>query len=416
MRQTIIIFLLLFSAGGLFAQQTVTGVVTSGEDNSPLPGASIVLMGTTAGSVTDENGNYTIELPDLTGTLTFSFIGFQTVEEAVNGRTAINITLSPSTEVLDEVVITALGITREKKALGFAVTEVSGAEMNQVKESNVINQLSGRVAGVVITQSAAGPGSGSRVVIRGNNSLTGNNQPLYVVDGIPMDNSGFGSAAGSGTANYRRDDYGTGISDINADDIESISVLKGPNAAALYGSRASNGVIIINTKSGKLTSGIGVTYSGNFTFESPMLLPKLQNEYGGGTDGNIPATWDEYMTRAGDSWGPRMDGSNQFYFTERDETRPYSAQPDNVKDFFETGYNIVNTVAFDFGSEKVSSRLSYTNTQTSSILPNAGLVRNNLNLRATARLSDKLSFDAKVTYFKQEADQRPARGDHGLSV
>ena len=197
MRQTIIIFLLLFTAGGLFAQQTVTGNVTSAEDNSPLPGASIVLQGTTTGAVTDANGNYSIDLPDLTGTLSFSFIGFQSVQEAVNGRTTINITLSPTTEVLDEVVITALGISREKKALGFAVAEVSGAEMNQVKEPNVINQLSGRVAGVVITQSAAGPGSGSRVVIRGNNSLTGNNQPLYVVDGIPVDNSGFGSAAGA---------------------------------------------------------------------------------------------------------------------------------------------------------------------------------------------------------------------------
>ena len=162
MKQIVISFLLFFIAGGLFAQQTVTGIVTSGEDNSPLPGASIVLLGTTTGAVTNADGNYSIELPDLTGTLSFSFIGFQTTQEAVDGRTTINITRSPSTEVLDEVVITALGITREKKALGFAVTEVSGAEMNQVKESNVINQLSGRVAGVVITQSAAGPGSGSR--------------------------------------------------------------------------------------------------------------------------------------------------------------------------------------------------------------------------------------------------------------
>ena len=312
MRNFIISSLLLMIAGGMYAQQTVTGKVTSSEDGSPLPGTSVVLIGTTTGAVTDADGNYSIELPDLTGTLTFSFIGFTSIQEEVAGRTSIDVVLSPTTEVLDEVVITALGITREKKALGFAVTEVSGAEMNQVKESNVINQLSGRVAGVVITQSAAGPGSGSRVVIRGNNSLTGNNQPLYVVDGIPMDNSGFGSAAGSGTANYRRDDYGTGISDINADDIESISVLKGPNAAALYGSRASNGVIIINTKTGKRTSGVGVSYTGNFTFESPLLLPKLQNEYGGGTDGNIPATWDEYMTRAGSSWGPRLDGSSQF--------------------------------------------------------------------------------------------------------
>ncbi len=234
MRLAIISILLILIAGGMYAQQTVTGNVTSGEDNSPLPGASIVLLGTTTGAVTDADGNYSIELPDLTGTLKFSFIGFQSTQEAVNGRTTINVTLSPSTEMLDEVVITALGITREKKALGYSVTEVSGSDLNQVKESNVINQLSGRVAGVVITQSTSGPGSGSRVVSRGNSSLTGNNQPLYVVDGIPMDNTGYGSAAGSGTANYKRVDYGTGVSDLNADDIETISVLKGCVTEAMY--------------------------------------------------------------------------------------------------------------------------------------------------------------------------------------
>jgi hypothetical protein len=217
MRLAIISILLILIAGGMYAQQTVTGNVTSGEDNSPLPGASIVLLGTTTGAVTDADGNYSIELPDLTGTLKFSFIGFQSTQEAVNGRTTINVTLSPSTEMLDEVVITALGITREKKALGYSVTEVSGS-----------------VAGVVITQSTSGPGSGSRVVIRGNSSLTGNNQPLYVVDGIPMDNTGYGSAAGSGTANYKRVDYGTGVSDLNADDIETISVLKGCVTEAMY--------------------------------------------------------------------------------------------------------------------------------------------------------------------------------------
>jgi len=414
MKKTLFFLTLLALAIGVHAQQTVTGTVTSALDGSPLPGASIVLIGTTTGAVTDADGNYSIELPDLNGTLAISFIGYQSAQIPVEGRTSIDVALTESSEVLDEVVITALGITRDKKALGYAVSEVSGEDMNQVKESNVINQLSGRVAGVVITQSASGPGGGSRVVIRGNNSLTGNNQPLYVVDGIPMDNSGFGSAAGTGTANYRREDSGTGISDINADDIESISVLKGPNAAALYGSRASNGVIIINTKSGSGTRGVGVSYSGNFTFESPMILPELQNEYGGGTDGNIPATWDEYMTRAEDSWGPRMDGSDQFYFTEENATKAYSPQPDNVKDFFRTGHNIVNTLAFDFGGERVNSRLSYSNTQSASILPNADLVRNNLNLRTTAKLTKKLTFDAKVTYFKQEANQRPAQGTEGV--
>jgi len=414
MRKIIISNLLLLIAGGLYAQQTVTGTVTSGEDGSSLPGASIVLLGTTTGAVTDADGNYSIELPDLTGTLAFSFIGFQSRQEAIDGRTNINVVLSPASEVLDEVVITALGISREKKALGYSVTEVSGNDLNQVKESNVINQLSGRVAGVVITQSTSGPGSGSRVVIRGNNSLTGNNQPLYVVDGIPVDNTGFGSAAGTGTANYKRVDYGTGISDINADDIESISVLKGPNAAALYGARASNGVIIINTKTGKRKSGIGVSFSSNLTIETPMFLPEYQDEYGQGKDGNIPSDYSEFMSSTGGSWGPRLDGSNQYYFTAEDDVRPYSPQPDNVKDFFRNGSNFVNTLAFEHGSDKVNTRFSYTNTWTNSILPNSDLMRHNFNLRSVAHLSERLTVDAKITYFKQNANQRPALGTEGI--
>ena len=414
MKKTLFFFFLLAFAGGLYAQQTVTGTITSAEDNSPLPGASIVLAGTTTGAVTDVNGDYSISVPDLDGTLLFSFIGFESVEESINGRTTINVSLSPSTEELDEVVITALGISREKKALGYAVTEVSGADLTQVKESNVINQLSGRVAGVVITQSTSGPGSGSRVVIRGNNSLTGNNQPLYVVDGIPVDNSGFGSAAGSGTANYQRNDYGTGISDINADDIASISVLKGPNAAALYGSRAANGVILITTKTGSSRPGVGVSVSSNITFDTPLLLPEYQNEYGQGKDGNIPADYNEFMSNTGGSWGPEMDGSSQYYFTAEDDLRPYSAQSDNVENFFRTGSNFVNTVAIEYGGEKVNTRFSYTNTKTNSILPNSDLLRHNFNIRTVAHLSDKLSVDAKATYFKQNASQRPYLGTQGI--
>ncbi|MCK5136395.1 MAG: SusC/RagA family TonB-linked outer membrane protein [Bacteroidales bacterium] len=414
MKQKLLLFFLLLYAGGMYAQHTVTGKITSAEDGSALPGASILVEGTTTGAVSDVDGNYSISAPDPNGVLVFSFIGFQSEEVNINGRTVIDITLAPSVSALDEVVVTALGISKEKKALGYAVTEVSGADLNNVKESNVINQLAGRVAGVVITQSTSGPGSGSRVVIRGNNSLTGNNQPLYVVDGIPIDNSGFGSAAGSGTANYRRNDYGTGISDVNADDIESISVLKGPNAAALYGSRASNGVIIITTKQGSGKAGLGISVTSNLTFETPMILPEYQNEYGQGKDGNIPADWNEFYTSTGGSWGPRMDGSSQYYFTAEDDLRPYSAQPDNVKDFFRTGSNFVNTIALDYGGEKSSARFSYTNTNTNSMLPNSDLLRHNFNLRTVAHLSDKLSIDAKATYFKQDANQRPSLGTEGI--
>ena len=414
MKQTLFLFFLLLFAGGMYAQHTVTGEITSGEDGTALPGASILVKGTTTGTVTNVEGQYTITAPDPNAVLVFSFIGFQSEEVNIDGRTVIDQALTASAELLDEVVVTALGLSKEKKALGYAVTEVSGADLNQVKESNIINQLSGRVAGVVITQSTAGPGSGSRVVIRGNNSLTGNNQPLYVVDGIPVDNSGFGSAAGDGTANYRRDDFGTGISDINPDDVESISVLKGPNAAALYGSRAANGVILITTKQGTGNAGLGVSLTSNLTFETPMLLPEYQNDYGQGKDGNIPADWNEFVTNTSGSWGPRMDGSSQYYYTAEDDLRPYSAQPDNVKDFFRTGSNFVNTLALDYGGDDVTARLSYTNTNTNSILPYSDLHRHNFNLRTVANLTDKLSIDAKATYFKQETNQRPSQGTEGI--
>lgn len=414
MKKRLFFLFLVMYAGGLFAQHTVTGIVTTSEDGSAIPGVTIQVKGTTTGAITDLQGNYSISATDANASLIFSYVGYESQEVEINGRTSIDIVLNPGFETLEEVVVTALGISKEKKALGYAVTEVAGDDLNQVKESNVINQLSGRVAGVVITQSASGPGSGSRVVIRGNNSLSGNNQPLYVVDGIPVDNSGFGSSAGTGTANYNKQDYGTGISDINSDDIQSISVLKGPNAAALYGSRAANGVILITTKSGKMGSGLGVSFNSNYTFESPLLLPELQNEYGQGKDGNIPTDWTEFYNNTGGSWGPKMDGSNQFYYTGENDTRPYSAQPDNVKDFFRTGSNFVNTLAFDYGGERSAVRFSYTNTSTESILPNADLNRHNFNVRARANLSKKLSVDAKATYFQQEANQRPLTGTEGL--
>ena len=414
MKGTMLLFFLLLFSGGLFAQHTVTGQVTSSVDGTSLPGVNILIKGTATGVITDLDGIYSITVPDPEAVLIFSFVGFDSQEVNIGGRSVIDITLELSIMALDEVVITALGISREKKALGYAVSEVSGEEISQVKETNVINQLAGRVAGVVITQLTGGPGSGSRVIIRGNNSLTGNNQPLYVVDGIPVDNSGFGNAAGSETSNWKRNDYGTGISDLNPDDIASISVLKGPNAGALYGSRAANGVILITTKQGNGRSGLGVSLISNFTWETPMVLPNLQNEYGQGKDGIIPTDWAEFYTSTGYSWGPKMDGSLQFYYTAPDDLRPYSPHPDNVKNFFRTGSNFVNTLAFDYGAQNASVRFSYTNTLTNSILPNSDLSRHNFNLRATANLTKRLSVDAKATYFLQEANQRPAQGQEGI--
>lgn len=398
--------IIIFSANLVLGQEkTVTGKVTD-ENGEPLIGVTIVKQGTSDGTTSDLDGNFVIQATT-DDILVFSFVGYETQTITVSNQSAITVQLQTSTVQLGEVVVTAFGIEREKKALGYAVTEVGGEEVSTVRQNNVINSLSGRVAGVVITSASSGPAGGTRVIIRGNNSISGNNQPLYIVDGVPIDNSGFGSAAGSGTGEYRRADYGTGISDINPDDVESISVLKGPNAAALYGSRASNGAIIITTKKGSSQDGLGVSFSTSYVSENPLLLPTYQNEYGQGSNGTITD-----LSSEGGSWGPKMDGSNQPYYT--GETRPYTAQPDNVKDFFRTGSTWINTLAISGGSDRSNFRISYTNNDVKSILENSDLRKHNFTTRGSMNVSEKLNIDSKVTYFFQESNQRPELGTEGV--
>jgi len=400
------ICLLLLVANVVWAQEvTVTGQVTGADDGLGIPSVNVRVKGTTSqGTISDAQGNYRISVP--TGsTLVFSFVGYISKEVAVANQTVINLQLAPDAVALGEVVVTAFGVEREKKSLGYAMTSVSGAEVSEVKETNVINSLAGKVAGVVVSPGTFGPGSSTRVILRGNNSLTGNNQPLYVIDGIPMNDSGFGSSNSDNGGEFSRSDYGNGIGDINPDDVASISVLKGPNAAALYGSRASNGVILITTKKGSLNSGLGVTVSSSFQALDAMLLPEFQNQYGQGSNGNPLLT-------TGASWGGALDGSSQPYYT--GENRPYSAQPGNIEDFFRTGSNIVNTIAIDGGNENASARFSYTNTQANSILPNSDIKRHNFNLRTTARLTDKFSLDAKVSYSQTQGKNRVGLGTEGV--
>lgn len=402
----------------VYGQQTVTGKVRDVQTDEPVIGATVLIKGTSNGTVTDTDGNYSIQVKGENDVLVFSFIGYATLEETVGSRSVVNVSMEVDITQLSEVIVTAFGIEKDKKALGYAVTGVGSEDLSTVKQANVVNSLAGRVPGVVITQSTGGLGSGSRVVIRGNNSLTGQNQPLYVVDGVPVDNSGFGSAnrndpnsQTANTANYERVDYGTGISDLNPDDIESMSILKGPNAAALYGSRAANGVIMITTKKGRTAQGLGVSYSANFTWENPLLLPKYQNEYGQGSNGDTYTDLSELKNNGG-SWGARMDGSNQLYWT--GETKPYSAQPDNVGDFFETGFNAINTIALEGGSDKASMRFSYTNSSYNAIVPNSDLQKHNFNLRGSSQISDRLSVDSRVTYFHQSTQNRVSQGTEGL--
>ncbi|WP_242015628.1 SusC/RagA family TonB-linked outer membrane protein [Robertkochia marina] len=398
--------------------QAITGTVVSEGDGVPLPGVTVSLKGSASGTSTDFNGNYTIEA-GRDAVLVFSYVGFTTREIPVEGQSVINVSLQEDTQQLDEVVVTALGVSREKKALGYAVSELQNEDLTTAKEPNVVNSLSGKVAGVVVTQSTSGPAGGARVVIRGNNSITGNNQPLYVVDGIPIDNSGFGSAAGANTSEFSRADYGTGISDINPEDIETMTILKGPNAAALYGSRASNGVILITTKKGTAGRGIGVTINSSATVDTPLLLPEFQNQYGRGSQGNFPqipagGTFEEQVNavKSNSSWGPAFDGSSQFYYTGED--RPYEAQPDNVEDFFRTGTTFINAVTLTGGNQDSNVLFSYTHTDANSILPNSEVVRHNFNLRGFTKLSEKFTLDSKVTYFEQDAQNRATQGTEGV--
>ncbi len=394
----------------LFAQDlTISGTVTSSEDGQPIPGVSVVQKGTTNGTITDINGVYNITVPQNT-LLVFSFVGMTSKEVEAN-KTIINVELEADVIGMDEVVVTALGLTREKKALGYTVTEVGSEEISTVKDVNVMNSLAGKVAGVNITQGAFGPGSSSKVTIRGNNSITGNNQPLYVVDGVPMDNSAQGSSASNDTGAYSKTDYGNGISDLNPDDIESMTVLKGPNAAALYGSRAANGVILITTKKGSTTKGLGVTVSSSLTFDTPMILPEYQNAYGQGKQGFVPDNIED-LKQASGSWGAKLDGSSKLYWT--DENKSYKAQPDNVKDFLETGTTVITSLALDAGNEDANVRFSYTNTDAQSMLPNSDLTRHNFNLRGFAKMADKLTLDAKATYFYQYGKNRPTLGTEGV--
>ncbi len=394
----------LLSLQSMYAQTTVTGTITDALDGNPLPGVSVIVKGTSIGVASDFDGNYNIELTNDNAILVFSFVGFADQEISVNGKSVINVSLAESAESLDEVVVTALGITREKKALGYSVSELQSDEINTVKTANIATSLVGKVAGVVVNESG-GLGSGSRIVIRGNNSITGSNQALIVVDGVPINAAG----SESGGSVYSSSVSGGGITDINAEDVESMSILKGPNAAALYGSRAANGVILITTKKGKNDQGLGLSFNSNVTVGGAMFLPEYQNQYGQGSEG---APYPELDGFGGSSWGGKLDGSNQLYYT--GEQRPYEAQANNVEDFFQSSLQAINSIAMSKGGENFNVRFSYTNNTTTSILPGSELNSHNFNLRSLWDLNDKMSLDAKATYFSQELNNRVNLGSEGV--
>ena len=387
----------------LWAQKTVTGTVTD-DNGSALSGVSVIIQGTTTGVFTGADGDFSLDVPD-GGALTFSYLGYaaQTIE--VGDRSSLNVSLVSDNLTLDEVVVTAFGVERNKRALQYSVQEVEGESFTEARELNVANSLAGKVAGVNVSNLSTGPAGSSRVIIRGNVSLTGNNQPLYVIDGIPIDNSSFGQAGLWGGV-----DQGDGTSSINPDDIETISVLKGANAAALYGSRASNGVILITTKSGKSGKGIGVEFNSNFVFEEVINHFDYQDQYGMGRNGQAPVDAAEAWSIGAGNWGGRLDGSLVPQFD--GVSRPYVYQADeNVKRFFNTGTTWTNTVGFSGGNENHRARLNFSNLDNESVLPNSGYKRRNLSLSYNGKFSDKLTVTTKILYSNEEANNRPRIAD-----
>ena len=393
----VLFFALTLSA---YAQQ-ISGTVTD-ENGVPLPGATVLVQGTSNGVSTDFDGNYSISASQ-GDTLVFSFVGYSSQSVVVGSSSTVNVSLEPD-NALEEVVVTALGVQRNTKALGYSVTNVEGDEISANPSTNAINALQGKVAGVNITGGAMGAKGSSRVVIRGSSSLTGNNQPLYVVDGITINNNNLGAAGMWGGT-----DFGDGISSINPDDVASVTVLKGGAAAALYGSRASNGVIIITTKSGLGSEGLGIEI--NSTTQFDMLNTSLwdtQTTYGAGSLGSAPSNSTSAMDNMWSAWGAKMSGQLVPQFD--GVSRPY-VYSDNKDKFYRTGTTYSNTISFSTANENGNTRFSLTNLDNDDISPNSSLDRNQIGVNTSQQLGDNLRVDANMKYILEDQSGNPRLSD-----
>ncbi len=418
--------------GSLFATAQDRGITVRGrvvdDDGQPVPGAAVVVEGTTSGTVTDLDGNYIIVVPSTESAIKFSFIGMKESRQVIGNRQTVDVSLAPDNEELDEVVVTALGISRDKKALGYAIAEVEGEEMLKSRGglNNPVNALQGKVAGLSISSGSGSMGGSSKMLIRGNNSISGNNQPLFVIDGVPIEGTDFNSTSTArGGGGY---DYGNLVSDINPDDIESMTVLKGASATALYGSRASNGVVLITTKHGRVQPGYGVTISTSVGFEKVNKLPKLQRLYGGGASSDfetITIGGEDFLypdMNTDESWGAKYDGQQVVTWYDlakweaggkvgKPTTSEWKAPEHDIEDFFETGVNVTNTVSVENATSRVSSRISFTNSTLTGYMPNSKMTKNvvNASVKGTSP-SHYLTTEANITFLNQKAKGRSETG------
>ena len=404
------------------------------ESGQPLPGASVRVPGTQAYAQAENDGTYKLDIVPGSYTVEYSFISFETLKkEKVNvvlgQATPLNVTLKVSTNDLQEVVVTALGIKRESKSLGYSATTISGGQLTNAISNNWTDALSGKVAGLNLVRSNGGPQGSNQIILRGENNLTGDNSALIVVDGVVI-NQGSGRSTSYGEKGYLATetpvDFGSGLNDINPEDIESVTVLKGPGAAALYGQRGANGAIIVTTKSGVSRKGIGVTFNSNTSFESVNRWPDLQYEYGQGTDGDnyysYDASADGASTRSTSSaWGPKFNGQQYFQYdpvTHKQNTvrTPWVPYVNDSRKFFDTGRTLTNSITLDGGNANTSARFSATNVNNEWIIPNTGYKRTSAALSVSTKITDKLQLSAKVNYNRNTSDNLPSTGYNNQSI
>ncbi|WP_276379783.1 SusC/RagA family TonB-linked outer membrane protein [Flavobacterium sp. H4147] len=394
------------------SQIEISGQILGQDDGMPIAGATIYAESNSKiATISDENGRFKLNVPEHESHVIVSYMGYETLSFPLIQSTNLTIRLKPAQNVLDQVVVTALGVKKSTKAISYAVTELKGTEFTKAKEANISNALVGKIAGVNVSSTSTGANGSTRVVIRGNGSLNGNNQPMYVVNDLPIDNTqlnlpGIGNGPGSTRINV---DRGDGTSVINPDDIKSITVLKGGTAAALYGSSAANGVILIQTKRGAAQKGIGVEYNSSFTFETPSIIPDWQYEYGSGSLGKKPTTQAEAVAAGRWSWGAKMDGSNVIQFD--GVARPYSPQKNNIKNFYETGTTFINSIALSGGNEKAAGRLSFMNMDNQSVVPNSDFNRKSVNMAGNVNLTNWLKFDVVAQYNIDKSNNRVTVSD-----
>ncbi|TXD48057.1 SusC/RagA family TonB-linked outer membrane protein [Polaribacter sp. IC073] len=423
--------LLLFTSIS-FSQITITGTITDKDTGKIL--SSVNISSTKYGTTSNLDGFYTIAVLDENQFLTFTYLGYQTQKIKVENQTQINIELTEQQTSLNEVVVTALGVNRKTKELGYVVQELKATELTEVKTPNFLDNLAGKLAGVTISQGATGVGSSSKITIRGEASFS-NNNPLFVVDGTPINNNTVFNFTNEAAAGFQEIDFGNGAMEVNPDDIESVTVLKGPSAAALYGTRASNGVIVIKTKDGRKTKGLGVSLNSSITFDSAFRLPEFQNTYGQGNASNF-----EYVDGLGGgtndlitySWGPKLDAGNFIAQFDSPVTLPdgtairggdtslynnvsitptlFKSNPNNLKDFYQTGVTTIHNIAITNSFNSGSYRLSLTDLESESIIPGVNLDRKTAALKMNFNPTEKTKITTSLNYVNSSSDNRPANG------